>query len=302
MNKSDFNLHFNLAFKTNNQSKFEDWFVSMAACVYGADFEQIKAGGPSGDKKSDGRLISTETVFQCYAPESERTFRERAKAKIQDSFPEVTELWPNLKKWVFVHNNTGGIPSSVSDLLEELRSQYPEIKILAPSPPDRFLKDNFHDRMSLQQMISLYPAACRDFAAVTMEDIRPLLKKVIDERSTSPKISDFGDLPDEAKLQFNNLSPDAIHDLTRARPHVDIVDRYFSGMSNPQNASNLQAKMQSKYCESRDLGHNPDEILGIMLSYVGNDGTPTVSAAAYVILSYFFDACDIFENVPDAGA
>ncbi len=298
MNKSNFDLYFDLALETNNQTKFEDWFAQMAACVFGADFELIKAGGHHGDKKSDGRRISTETVYQCYAPESSRRFAEKAKDKIFDSFPEVTTYWPNMKGWVFVHNNVEGLPTTASDVLEKLREQYPAITISAPSPPRRFLKDNFHDKLSLQQMLDLYPAASRNFSAVSMGDVRPLLKKIIAEKTVQPDPTAFGELPDRAKLDFNALSPDAKHDLTRARPHVDIVDRYLSGMNNPQHASVIQTQMRSKYEELRDLGYTSDEVLGKLLTFVGSDGTPTVSAAAYVILAYYIDACDIFENVP----
>lgn len=302
MIKSDFDLYFDFAFKTNNQTKFEEWFAAMAACVYSTDFELIKAGGHHGDKKSDGRRISTETIYQCYAPESPKAFADKAPAKIADSFPEVTTYWPGLKEWVFVHNNTEGLPTSASDALEKIRELYPNVTISAPSPPRRFLKDTFHDQLSLQQLIDLYPSASRNFLAVSMEDIRPLLKKVIAEKPVQPDPAAFGELPDEAKLDFNKLSPDAKYDLNRARAHVDIVDRYLSGMSNPQHASMIQAQMRAKYEEARDLGYNPDEILGRLLTYVGGDGTPTVSAAAYVVLAYYFDACDIFENVPSAIA
>lgn len=51
MKKSDFDIHFDNAFATLNQTRFEDWFARMASRVYGTDFELIKAGGKSGDKK-----------------------------------------------------------------------------------------------------------------------------------------------------------------------------------------------------------------------------------------------------------
>lgn len=121
MEKSEFDLYFNNSMATMNQSKFEEWFARMASSVYGTDFELIKAGGQHGDKKSDGRRISTETVYQCYAPESPATFSANASAKINDSFPGVLTYWPNLKEWVFVHNNVDGIPTSVSDTLEQIR-------------------------------------------------------------------------------------------------------------------------------------------------------------------------------------
>ena len=112
--KSDFDLFFDLNFTSLNQTGFEAWFAEMAACVYGVDFEIIKAGGQKGDKKSDGRRLSTETIFQCYAPESPAQFASNAAAKIADSFPDVVSFWPGMKVWHFVHNNSGGLPTSAS--------------------------------------------------------------------------------------------------------------------------------------------------------------------------------------------
>jgi hypothetical protein len=299
VHKSDFDLHFNLAFGTLNQSRFEAWFAELAGCVYGTDFELIKAGGRQGDKKSDGRRISTETVFQCYAPESPATFASRAKAKIEDSFPEVFKFWPDLKVWMFVHNNCEGVPTAISDCIEALRETYKNLTILQVSR--RFLKDELHDKLTMQQMIDVYPSANLNFSVVQMDDVRVLLKKIIAEKTTGPAMTFFGDIPNEAKLDFNGLSPDAKHDIQRARPNVGIVERYLDGMSNPQNATKIQDKMREKYVELHDLGYDPDEIMGRMLTFVGGEENPKVNAAAFVILSYYFDSCDIFKNVAEGA-
>ena len=87
MKKSDFNDYFDRMFETCNQTCFEAWFSEFARCVWGADFEPIKAGGKHGDKKSDGRRVSLEVVYQCYATESPSTFAKKAAEKINDSFP-----------------------------------------------------------------------------------------------------------------------------------------------------------------------------------------------------------------------
>lgn len=295
MKKTDFDIHFDNAFATMKQSKFEGWFAAMAGRVFGTDFELIKAGGQDGDKKSDGRRISTETVYQCYAPESPATFAARAKSKIENSFPEVVEYWPDLKEWVFVHNNVEGLPTTASDKLEELRKQYSPIKVMTATRT--FLKDQLHDKLSLQQLIDVYPSASLNFSKVQMEHIRPLLKGIIEARTVSPDPNNFGDIPDESKLDFNRLSPDSKYDIRRARPHIDVVDRYLSGMSNPQNASKIQAEMRAKYFELKELGYDPDEILGKLLTFCGGCENASVTAAAYVIVAYYLDACDVFENV-----
>jgi len=272
----------------------------MAAAVLGSDFELIKAGGKKGDKKSDGRCISTETIYQCYAPESPKTFASNAADKIKDSFPEVTTFWPNLEHWIFVHNNLDGIPTSASDAIEEVRAEHPNISITAP-PPRRFLKDNFHDKLSLQQLLDIYPKGAFNFGGVKMENIRPLLRTILHDDTFSSLSADFGENPDQSKLDHNELSAHCKDEVNRARPYVDIVDRYVDGMNKPQNATMLQTKMRSKYEELRDLGYTPDEIMGEMRNYVGADGNPTVNAAAQVIVTYYFDACDIFENVPEVS-
>lgn len=296
MNKFDFLNDFDQAFKTKSMTDFDTWFCQMAEKVWGLDFEKIKPGGKHGDKKSDGRLISLERVFQCYAPESPSTFAKNAPAKIQDSFPAVIEYWPNLKEWVFVHNNDAGIPTTVSDVLEQLRSDYPSIKIHEGSR--NFIKTELHDHLSSQDLIDLYPHSLAiTYSSVQMDHVRPLLRKLLAKAEAQPDPFYFGSDPDEEKLDFNKLSSAAKRDLRAALTKVGIVDRYLKSNAPGANAV-LQAEMISKYKELKGFGHPPDDIIAMMLKWVGDDGSPTVRHAAYVIIAYYFDACDIFENVP----
>ena len=151
----------------------------------------------------------------------------------------------------------------------------------------------------MQQMLDIYPNARLNFRDVGMEHIRPLLNRIIKEKRHIVDLSDFGEIPDAGKFDYNQLSPDAKFDLRRAMPNLGIVDRYIQGMSNPANASVLQSEMRAKYLQLKDLGYDPDEILGRLVAAVRGDEQPTMTAAAYVIVVYYFHACDIFENVPE---
>ena len=155
--------------------------------------------------------------------------------------------------------------------------------------------------MNMQQMLDVYPNARLNFKDVGMEHIRPLLKRIIKEKRHIVDPSDFGEIPDAAKLDCNKLSPDSKFDLMRAMPNLGIVDRYIQGMSNPANASVLQSEMRAKYLELKDLGYDPDEILGRLVAAVRGDEQSTMTAAAFVIVVYYFDACDIFENAPEVS-
>jgi len=295
MNRSDFNIHFDHAFQSKKKTEFEEWFCNMAHRVHGPDFEPIKAGGQKGDKKSDGRLISSETVFQCYAPESPVTFAKNGPAKVRDSFPEVLNHWPNIKEWMFVHNNDQ-ITGLVSDALEEMRTQYPNIKILTGER--NFLKDQFHDKLTLVQLGDIYSEASLDFSSVQMENIRPLLQQIREGRNTPTETLEFGEDPEEEKLNFNELSSDAKYAITRAYSQIRLVDAYFEKLSNPAHANVIQKAMRDEYGRLKDLSHQPDDILANLLKFAGDDGSEPVRAAAYVIVTYHFDSCDVFENVP----
>ena len=59
----------NKIFKANWQA-FEDLFTQVMGLLY-EDFRKVKAYGSDGDRKNDGFIPTTNTYFQCYAPEVE---------------------------------------------------------------------------------------------------------------------------------------------------------------------------------------------------------------------------------------
>lgn len=298
MNKPDFNKYFDQKFDNASKTEFEDWFTMLAERVWSDDFETIKAGGRHGDKKCDGWRISTGTVFQCYGPESPATFAKVAPGKIGGSFPDVLSYWPNTVEWKLIHNNKGGVTGKVSDAIENLKVTYPEVIFSTGSR--NYLKDELHDKLSISQMLDVYPMAELDFKNVEMQHVRPLLKRIIVEKTACIDPTDFGEIPDEQKLDYNDLSLDSKLFLTNATAHMSIVDRFLAGMSDPRNASALQAEMRAKYHELKGYSYEPDEILGKLISFIRGveDDTKTM-AAAYVVAAYYFDACDIFENAPE---
>lgn len=253
--KSKFDPFFELCFLSYQMADFESWFTRLCFAVYGDDFELIKAGGVSGDKKSDGRRISTETIYQCYAPESSATFAKHAASKIADSFPAVTTFWPNLKEWVFVHNNREGIPAAVSDKLESIRADYPHLKIRQRSRD--FLRE-LHDQLNLSDLRDIYPNSDVNIEGVQTEHVRPLLKKIMNDCGARLNSDYFGEVPCEAKIDHNGLSTATKFDLRRAMPYVTIVDRYLDRLSNPANATKVQASLRSQYLDLKDLGYSPD--------------------------------------------
>lgn len=293
--KLQFDYFFDNKFNSAVMTEFENWFSTMAAYVYKTDFEQIKPSGSKGDKKCDGHRISTETIYQCYAPESSKTFGLNAKNKIADSFPDVVTLWPKMKMWIFIHNNAAGLPVPANDKLEELRVTYPNINFSAVSR--EFLKSELHDKLRITELFDVYPEAAKNIKEPRMESIRPLLKRIIAEKKDElGNDAPFGEIPNKAKIEFNNLSAASKGVINRGRVHAGVVKDYLNNMSMPENVTKIQETLRQKYLELVDYGYEPDDVLSRIIDSLQIEHTMDEYAACGVIVAYFFDTCDIFEN------
>jgi len=295
--KLQFDDFFDRKFNSAVMTEFENWFSTMAAYVYKTDFEQIKPSGSKGDKKCDGHRISTETIYQCYAPESSENFGRKAKNKIEDSFPEVVNLWPKMKMWIFIHNHKAGLPPLANDKLEELRDTYPDIKFSAVSR--EFLKSELHDKLKITDLFEVYPEAAKNVKGIDMESIRPLLKRIIAEKKDElDNNAPFGEIPNQAKIEFNNLSAASKGVINRGRVHVSVVERYLNNMNMPENVTRIQETIRRKYLELVDYGYGSDDILSKIIESLRIESTIEEFVACGVIVAYFFDTCDIFKNAP----
>ncbi len=116
---------------------FEDFFTKAAIVLWGADFEPWKPQGQHGDFKCDGYRVSKQCVFQCHAPE--HLVRNKLEKKILDDFEGAREKFGiRMRCWIFVHNQTAGLPPTTNVLLHTLRGQNPRINIETWTP-DHFI-------------------------------------------------------------------------------------------------------------------------------------------------------------------
>lgn len=113
-------LYFDKSFNAKKEGQFEDFFATLMEMAFQRDFQRVRPNGSQGDGKCDGYQPSKKKVFQCYAPKK----FEAAKAirKIEEDFKGAIHHWGNnMQGWVFVHNDKGGLPHTVTLKLAELR-------------------------------------------------------------------------------------------------------------------------------------------------------------------------------------
>jgi hypothetical protein len=291
-------LHFKAAFHEKKGTAFQDWFVQLAGHAHGADFEEVRPYGKQGDLKCDGRLVSIGAIFQVYAPYLMKD--SELNAKIKEDFEGAILHWDGwLKTWIFVHNDARGLPPGVTQYLDALRTRNPKVKIEVWSEPELLSLLRRMDLASHQLMFGYAPSlAVVDRLA--MQDLVPIIEALsrAEPSVTDPPLTP----PSLQKLERNSLSSDAAVLLQMGRRKSDLVRTFFARGSRPDLGEHIAQAFREHYQTLKSLGLSADSIFRSLQEYAGGNGDPQRQGAALAVVTYFFDACDIFEDPSEAVA
>jgi hypothetical protein len=293
LQRAFYGFAFKTAYLDKRGTAFQDWFVKMAGHAYGSDFEEVKPYGPQGDHKCDGLRKSLGMLFQCYAPE--RFEDGRAISKITTDFSGAVAHWPGtLKAWTFVHNDRNGLSPGVTKCLVDLGSKNPGVTI---APWNDTELHNLVMVLEVHQLEDLFGFAPSMPALdnVGFEQLQPVVS-AIQRRKPDPgaKLTP----PSENKIEHNKLSVDAADLLRLGRRKESRVQDYIDKMVRPDVAEEIAEAIREQYRSLKSLGLEPDEIFAHLQKFVGVQGEPPRQAAALAVLCYFFERCDIFEDLP----
>lgn len=284
-----------VALAKKNEQEYEDFFCSVMELLHQDNFQLVKAAGREGDGKADGYLVPEKCVFQSYAPSS--GFRKtQLLEKITGDFLGAIDRWDDrMKRWVFVHNDSEGLPKYALDTFGDLKDEYTSVQISSWGPG--ILKEKILS-LPIAKLVDLFgPAPSEsDMTSLTYEPIRTLLRAMNKNgRETNPDI-----VPVSAeKLEFNNLSPDVEALLTAGRRKENLVNDLLLRWPDPEYGEELAESFRDKYQSLRDQGTDPDNIFVELKTFAGGDtGEASAQVSSLAILSYFFERCDIYENAP----
>lgn len=286
---------FRAAFLERKGSAFQDWFGDLAEFALGSDFERIRPYGAEGDFKADGRTLSDQTVYQCYAPETLR--QDRLIAKIKDDFAGAVGHWSGwMRRWVFVHNDLRGLPPRTLQTLDELRASHQSIEVEIWS---RAALTRLADRMDLlgwEALFDVVPSRT-DGEAVATEDVAEVIRHL--QQAEPPSGEEPMQPPSVDKIAKNELSPE-VQELLRIGQRKDpLVKRFLEKHHRPELGERIAEAFRRRYGELKERERSPDDIfLGLQRAF-GDRGTPKREVASLAVLSYLFYRCDIFED-PEA--
>ena len=290
-------LHFRISFLEKKGTAFQDWFVALAGHALGPDFESVKPYGRQGDWKCDGRQLSTGTIFQCYAPETEAD--KKTIGKITVDFPGALAKWPKfIQAWTFVHNDPRGVPPTIADHLDQMRRSYPQIDFEIWSAPELFTLFNKMNSDAKQLMFGAVPNRSL-VDGLALEDLKPVVD-ALERRDPDPKLG-LPPPPSVQKLEKNDLSAEVADILRMGRRKVRLVETYFQKTGPVELGEKIAEAFRKQYAYLKSLELTADQVFMHLQKYAGVHGEPRRQAAAMAVLAYLFDSCDIFED-PEVGA
>ena len=276
---------------------FQDWFVALAGHAFGPDFEPVRPYGNQGDWKCDGRQLSTGTIFQCYAPETEKD--QEIIVKINDDFQGALAKWPEfIHAWTFVHNDPRGVPPAVADHLDQMRQSDPQIKFEIWSEPQLFALFNKMNSDAKHLMFGAVPNQSL-VDELALKDLKPVIDAL--ERSDPDPLVGLPPPPSVQKLEKNALSTEAAELLRIGRRRVRLVETYLQKIGPVERGEKIAEAFRTQYANLKSLDLSADQVFMHLQKYAGVWGEPRHQAAAMAVLAYLFDSCDIFED-PDIEA
>ncbi|RAY13787.1 hypothetical protein DPM19_19235 [Actinomadura craniellae] len=261
----------------------------------------IRTHGDIGDLGGDGLCTCHGHLYACYAPETFQVSKVRDKF-FGDLESALIQRPEQFDAFVFVHNDQRGIHPVVAGLISEAQRRLPKTQLRQMGPRKLWNEALILDLPRMEQLLGQPIPVSEVRYAVGMADIEPLLKHLADNRPRHVRPADIP-LPSTMKADYNRLSPRSQQVFREARPYVYQVEEYYRGLINHTEQDEVAAGFTAYYCQMREeYGDQPDEILWQLEGYVLGQAHARWERAdaARVVVTFFFDQCDIFE-VPPPG-
>jgi hypothetical protein len=293
--------------------QFEDLFVSVMEYAR-KDFRPIKPQGNIGDRKNDGCEPIAGRYYQVYAPEDASQKESTAITKIETDFAGLLAYWSTLhpsgiKEFFFVLNDRyhGPYPTTQAALFKiQTSNGLDKADVFICKDLEQVVLSELADDQ-IQVIAGFVPdtsAIVRIDYSILTEVIGHILRNDPDKAKPGKLISpEF-----EQKIKFNNLFIAAPY-LRAGSYQSNAVDAFFEKNVDFARQAVREA-LNDMYVEATEKSFSDDSpgqltkedkmffhILSSATPYVNGSEQPgQVQSAVLVVMAYFFETCDIFEE------
>lgn len=289
---------FNAKLAELTENAFEDFFHRMMSACH-PDYINIRTHGNIGDRSADGMGLYDRKLYASYAPavydvnEIKRKFISDVKGALEKRDGEFDIF-------VFVHNDARGAHPDIPTLLADASREHSPIKF---EHMGRLHLWNECLKLELGQVEDLLGAEIpieETVYGIGLADLAPLLDRLKEQAVSADP---FAPVPrvNEEKLDFNRLEGDTKYELVKAMKSTLLVEEYYQ-MRITITERDEAARGFSIYYESvKEYLTDPEEIMLELEMYILGNRRQSLKMhrAAWVVLAYFFERCDIFEQPPD---
>ena len=281
----------NKILKADGQA-FEDIFISIMNYAE-ADFQPIKPWGDIGDRKNDGYIRNKGIFYQVFAPEVIKKSYVEVVKKTKKDFTGLLSQWKDIKEFYFVVNDKlNGVNADCEQAIQDIKTDYnlQNAGIL-------IVKDleNILFKLDDDQIINIVgnapdPALIRFDFSILGEVIDFIMKLPLPSGEEANII-----LPDwKEKIKFNDLSDYIADYLNNGCIHIPSLNKYLSNNSDFL-ADSLRDKMNDIYVHEK-LKKDGDDLFWAIVNSASPKASQSFQAAVIVIMSKYFEACDIFKE------
>ena len=288
-----YELRFQNLFLSVKGNEFQSFFEKLMGLAYKEDFMACRPWGNHGDRKNDGFLKSERKLFQVYAPSEMRA--DRTIAKITEDFEGAREHWgEHFDQWVFVHNAHGGLPPHIQEFILAFEEKNHGIDIKLWSLEELRVVFRRLTNDDLESWLGLAPTL-EVVASLGFDDLRPILEHIASR--PVPPAHPIHDVP-MGKIEANALSENVALLLKSGMSKASLIEAFFSQWYDEAFGERIGEAFRTKYQQLKDERQTPNEIFSSFQSWAGGAqrGTPEHEVAVLVVIAYYFEHCDIFEE------
>ena len=289
--------YFKLKIYQKDGYEFQDFFTSIMN-KYDSEFTPIKTQGNIGDRKNDGYIPSKGIYYQVYAPE--RIDATETINKIENDIDGLIKYWNDvcpIKEYNFVINDKykGAYPTINEKILEVGKKYNITAKLLLASQIENIFFQ-LKDEEIIEILGSIITVPMENLSFNSLNDVIEGIMKLpfkIDELLITPAEM-------EEKIRFNNLNQEISNILNQHSIYTGQLEEYFSNKGNFEREK-VQQILTGIYEESRKNIDDIADANSVRFFYIVDKITPekanvSIMNAIYILMSYYFETCDIFLN------
>lgn len=307
-NQFVFSLYFKTLLQDSNGNEFEKYVYKVLDFKYN-NFKKIDVEGTIGDRKCDGFRMGEGIFYQIYGPKdttsTNASIQKYAEKKLIEDFEGLKEhvdngYWEEIKEYIFVFNNTNGLFPNLVEKIKLLTHNYPNIKFRTFDRDQVIKLFNSLNESDMQTIVQAF-APCIDDLVLNNLIIKDIVSYLINNKAKKNTAKYIAPNFDE-KLKFNKLSEYNCMRLKFANYNVENLNNFLDSYPNniSENLCHIYSQLyfDAKSNHPNDTNEQFEYLINNSFdhSLLDNASIQLYETNTLVILSKYFETCDIFEE------